>query len=865
MSDETLRECVNHEKIGNVISALQLAVTCANKLPEVDNLRFLRATYESIGEKGKLISKQVISSIKQISSRYSVTIQNNDSDTRSIGSVSSLTLDESVFDQTTETTDEGLHLFNQALDNARGIQDAEVPIVGALRPDAARKIGLLKLGKRQPNYLDIEKPQVHFPDYPIDNSNTPFVPPNQTKEAHVSIKGDKTVSSRDAHVQNYLEDLYNSNSSSETSTTHPYKEEIVAAVQRMSQQSFDPEDIVVYKPVDETPFTFITTEEQLFNAAERIKNATEIAVDLENHSVRSFQGFCCLMQISTRREDFVIDTLALRGSIYRALATIFADETTVKVFHGADHDVQWLERDYGIYVVNMFDTGQAARLLKFPSASFSHLLAKYCSLTNTSKKKFQLADWRIRPLPDDMLAYARDDTHYLLYIYDRLRVELLRANLLPTAWERSGLVCHKRYVKIRYNDGMARHLAARHGLGFDRHQIHLLEELCKWRDEIARNEDESLMFIAPLNVLYGIVQAKQRVRSVEGFLKFGFPGGEIPPKIRNHAEELVQLICDALDAKFEDDDEKKSVVREEQTWKSDMEEDQSLKAASHMRQTSVKLHDAYDDKLGVEYLDTARKGNDHSKDAVTSAVKAIHVTPSKSAITAMKRRKSTLFGSDSESSSDEEHLLNTKIAPVKSDDDMRTNVPEPKIIEENKLDISVSEKSVEGAKKVPAVPAVSGSEAQIEEKSLLVDGVSRVQKELKDGFQKLADASKKLSKVNANGTEIKADASKMSVTALEKKHIGEDETIMSIREKYGLKTSVGKRSRERAGIQETTFGENLEPFDYEKARLENANSEKMEVEKPFDPMQRLKTDWKRDQVKVKKRKRGRGKSMTFKG
>jgi len=33
-------------------------------------------------------------------------------------------------------------------------------------------------------------------------------------------------------------------------------------------------------------------------------------VDLENHSFRSFEGFLCLMQLSTRTHDFVIDTLA---------------------------------------------------------------------------------------------------------------------------------------------------------------------------------------------------------------------------------------------------------------------------------------------------------------------------------------------------------------------------------------------------------------------------------------------------------------------------------------------------------------------------------------------------------------------------
>ena len=31
---------------------------------------------------------------------------------------------------------------------------------------------------------------------------------------------------------------------------------------------------------------------------------------------------------------------------------------SLKVFHGCDWDMLWLQRDFGLYVVNCFDTGQ---------------------------------------------------------------------------------------------------------------------------------------------------------------------------------------------------------------------------------------------------------------------------------------------------------------------------------------------------------------------------------------------------------------------------------------------------------------------------------------------------------------------------
>ena len=52
----------------------------------------------------------------------------------------------------------------------------------------------------------------------------------------------------------------------------------------------------------------------------------------------------------------------------------------VKVLHGADSDVVWLQRDFGIYVANLFDTGQAARVLAFPSAGLAYALSRFCSV-----------------------------------------------------------------------------------------------------------------------------------------------------------------------------------------------------------------------------------------------------------------------------------------------------------------------------------------------------------------------------------------------------------------------------------------------------------------------------------------------------
>lgn len=108
--------------------------------------------------------------------------------------------------------------------------------------------------------------------------------------------------------------------------------------------------------------------------------------------------------------------------------------------------MEWLQRDFGIYVVNMFDTYIAAKTLGFPQLSLQYLLGKYCEVNQN--KSLQLADWRIRPLPNDMLEYARQDTHFLIYIYENLRNELIENgnqhnNLLLSVYDQSKMISLK--------------------------------------------------------------------------------------------------------------------------------------------------------------------------------------------------------------------------------------------------------------------------------------------------------------------------------------------------------------------------------------------------------------------------------------
>ncbi|KAK7315522.1 hypothetical protein VNO77_34072 [Canavalia gladiata] len=267
-------------------------------------------------------------------------------------------------------------------------------------------------------------------------------------------------------------------------------------------------DVVPVKPpsIKSTPFKLVEEVKDLKELAAKLRSVNEFAVDLEHNQYRSFQGLTCLMQISTRTEDFIVDTLKLRIHIGPYLREVFKDPAKKKVMHGADRDIVWLQRDFGIYICNLFDTHQASKALNLERNSLEHILHHFCEVT--ANKEYQNADWRLRPLPDEMIRYAREDTHYLLYIYDLMRIKLFALSKesensessdtpLVEVYKRSYDVCTQLYEKELLTENSYLHIYGLQGAGFNAQQLAIVSGLCEWRDIVARAEDESTGYVLP--------------------------------------------------------------------------------------------------------------------------------------------------------------------------------------------------------------------------------------------------------------------------------------------------------------------------------------------------------------------------------
>ncbi|KAH0930188.1 hypothetical protein HID58_015915 [Brassica napus] len=298
------------------------------------------------------------------------------------------------------------------------------------------------------------------------------------------------------------------------SNSHPYESEITVLLEspRLDEFEFLRGE---YSLEMSGSYVWVETESELKKLAETLAKEKVFAVDTEQHSLRSFLGFTALIQISTQEEDFLVDTIALHD-VMSILRPVFSNPDICKVFHGADNDVIWLQRDFHIYVVNMFDTAKACEVLAKPQRSLAYLLESVCGVS--TNKLLQREDWRQRPLSEEMVRYARTDAHYLLYIADSMTAELKQLGIedssstddkfsfLLEASRRSNMICLQLYTKETEDfpgNAAASSLIYRHlnghednsSISLDPKFQELVRELCAWRDLMARIHDESTRYV----------------------------------------------------------------------------------------------------------------------------------------------------------------------------------------------------------------------------------------------------------------------------------------------------------------------------------------------------------------------------------
>jgi ribonuclease D len=238
--------------------------------------------------------------------------------------------------------------------------------------------------------------------------------------------------------------------------------------------------------IPEMPAPLVVENEESFaHMCADLAAQPAIAVDTESNSLHAYQERVCLIQISTRAQDYLVDTLALDS--LDLLGEVFANPAIQKVFHAGDYDLTCLKRDYAFTFTNYFDTSIAAAAVGEENLGLSTLLTKYFGFS--VDKRYQRANWGKRPLDPEMLRYAQSDSHFLLPLRDRLLPRLQASGRLRLVLEDCAALAQQTPPMKNHSEDVWRVKGIN---GMKPRALSLLQQLNHLREEIARKQDVPL-------------------------------------------------------------------------------------------------------------------------------------------------------------------------------------------------------------------------------------------------------------------------------------------------------------------------------------------------------------------------------------
>jgi ribonuclease D len=259
---------------------------------------------------------------------------------------------------------------------------------------------------------------------------------------------------------------------------------------------------------------FVDSPNKLDQMIPALMKEPVVAVDTESNSLFAYQERVCLIQFSTPEKDYLVDPLAIDD--LSPLASFFNSTKVEKIFHAAEYDLIMLDHDFEFTVRNLFDTMVAARILGWKAVGLGSILRDQFEIQ--VEKKYQRANWGRRPLPSEMLTYAQLDTHYLIPLRALITAELKKIGRWSLAKEDFRRGCHVNKVhQVRNGADCWRVNGAR---DLEPRQLAVLQEICEYRDHIARSTNRPLFKVINNSTLLNIAEAcprsERELEAVEG-------------------------------------------------------------------------------------------------------------------------------------------------------------------------------------------------------------------------------------------------------------------------------------------------------------------------------------------------------------
>jgi ribonuclease D len=283
---------------------------------------------------------------------------------------------------------------------------------------------------------------------------------------------------------------------------------------------------------------WIRTPDALAALARELRGTKALALDTEADSLHHYPERLCLVQVADASgQAWLVDPLALPD--LEPLRPLCGDESTLKVFHGAENDVGHLKRRFGFAFAHISDTMLAARFLGLRELGLDALLARYLDVTPV--KSQQKADWARRPLTPAQETYAIADVRYLIALHERLLQELRAMG--REAWlveECEALAAQPVAERLPDEDGYRR---LRGASRLDPRGLAILRVLHRQREAWARAERRPPFKVLSPETLVALAAARPQARSALD----GIQG--LPPRLaERYGDGILEAVAEGLEA-----------------------------------------------------------------------------------------------------------------------------------------------------------------------------------------------------------------------------------------------------------------------------------------------------------------------------
>ena len=276
-------------------------------------------------------------------------------------------------------------------------------------------------------------------------------------------------------------------------------------------------------------FQYITQQDQLYDLYAAMASTDTYALDTEFIKVNTLRPCLGLLQINVNGQVFLLDGKTL--DLTDLWLLVF--NARLNVLHACSEDLDLIHYYANQKPLdNVFDTQTGLAFLGH-GLQLSYQQALSQELGIQIDKGETRSDWLARPLRPEQLHYAANDVIHLPALAQTIRDQLLQKDL----WELVLEDCSTSAHEIASETPLTELYLDVANFRYNRKQLAQLQQLCVWREQIARATDQPKSFILKNSTMVDLLDKQpinayqlQRIKDLR------------PNILREHGKTILDLM-----------------------------------------------------------------------------------------------------------------------------------------------------------------------------------------------------------------------------------------------------------------------------------------------------------------------------------